>query len=81
VVGTPKSLRFWGSIQGHEVIVLVDFGSSNSFINTKFISLLSSISQLSHPIKVQVANGQVLYCAAELSQAKWSIQGIYFFLT
>jgi hypothetical protein len=78
VVGTSKSLRFWGSIQGHEVLVLVDSGSSNSFINTKFISLLSGISQLSHPIKVQVANGHVLYCAAELSQAKWSIQGVDF---
>jgi hypothetical protein len=78
VASTSKSLRFWGSIQGHEVHILVDSGSSNSFINDKFSSVLSLMSQLSHPIKVQVANDQVLSCAAELSQASWSIQGINF---
>jgi hypothetical protein len=46
VSNTSKSMRFWGSLRGHEVLVLVDSRSSNSFVNAKFTSVLSEISQL-----------------------------------
>lgn len=45
--GTTKSLKFLASIQGNEVPVLVDSGSSHSFINVKMLSLLSGVSNMS----------------------------------
>jgi hypothetical protein len=69
----PKTLKFLGSIQGNEVIVLVDSGSSNSFINSRLASVLVGISQLSSPVKVQVANGQIIQCVSEFQSATWSI--------
>jgi hypothetical protein len=59
------------------VIVLVDSGSSHSFINDKWTVLLARISSMQRSIK-QVANGQVIRCSSELKQARWSIQGYEF---
>jgi hypothetical protein len=44
---TSRTLTFFGSIQGHEVVILVDLGNSNSFINAKLAPALVGISQLS----------------------------------
>jgi hypothetical protein len=76
--GNSKSLKFLGTIQGNEVMVLVDSCSSHSFINMKLLLLLSGISSLPKPIVVQVANGQVVYCTQELHQTVWSIQDAQF---
>jgi hypothetical protein len=57
-----RTLKFLGNIQGQEVVILNDSSSSNSFVNAKLAPMLLGISQLSNPIKVQVANGQVLQC-------------------
>jgi hypothetical protein len=32
---SPKSMRMWGSIQGQDVLLLVDSGSSHSFMSSK----------------------------------------------
>jgi hypothetical protein len=58
--GNSKNLKFLGCIQGHEVILLVDSASSNSFINDKLAPVLLGFSSLLQPIKVQVVNGQIL---------------------
>jgi hypothetical protein len=60
------------------VIILVDFGSSHSFINDKLVGQLTGLSGLSRPIRVQVANGQVIQCNSELRQVEWSIQSHVF---
>jgi hypothetical protein len=57
------------------VIILVDSGSSHSFINDKWVVLLAGVSPMQKSINVQVANGQVIQCSSELKHAKWSIQG------
>jgi hypothetical protein len=76
--GSSKALKFLGSIQEHEVVILIDSGSSNSFINVKWSTQLSGFSELVHPVRVQVANGQVLQCSSVLQAAEWSVQGITF---
>jgi hypothetical protein len=58
--------------------ILVDSGNSNSFINAKLAPSLAGLSQLSRPVRVDVANGQVLQCVSEFQVAEWSIQGMSF---
>jgi hypothetical protein len=41
---TSKSLKFLGVIQGQEVVILVDYGSSHSFLNVKLASTISGAS-------------------------------------
>jgi hypothetical protein len=72
---SSKTFKFLGSIQGHEVLILVDSGSSHSFLNVKWASSVSGLSSLPKPLSVQVAYGQVVHCGTELPQAVWSIQG------
>jgi hypothetical protein len=40
VTGSSNALMFQGTLQGHSIIILVDSGISNSFINEKFSSIL-----------------------------------------
>jgi hypothetical protein len=76
--GTSKSLKCVASIQGTEVLVLVDSGSSHSFVNVKLLPLLSGVSELASPVTVQVANGQVVRCVQVFNQIAWSIQEVQF---
>jgi hypothetical protein len=47
-VKSPKSMRFLGSIQGHTILILVDSGSSHTFINASVAAQLARISSLDH---------------------------------
>jgi predicted aspartyl protease len=41
-------MRFLGSIQGHTILILVDSGSSHTFINASVAAQLARISSLDH---------------------------------
>jgi hypothetical protein len=64
-----------GHIQGIFVVILVDSGSSHSFINDSVAPFLKNVSIVANPIKVQVANGELISCSSEFKQATWVIQG------
>jgi hypothetical protein len=60
----PSSLTFKVSavIQGHTVQLLVDSGSTHSFLNSKFLPLCSDVSTLDQPLRVKIADGALMYC-------------------
>lgn len=47
-----KTIRLRGHLQGREVFILVDSGSSHSFISEKLVPHLDSSQQLSQPVQV-----------------------------
>jgi hypothetical protein len=63
---SPTTFKFQGMLHGHSVLMLVDSGSSHSFVSTSLLTSLSGISAASRPIHVRVANGQVIQCLFEL---------------
>jgi hypothetical protein len=73
----PKDNVFDGQLAGTSSI-LVDSGSSHTFLSDKLISVIQGVCPLNPPIQVQVANGVVLSCASYIPQAQWSVQGYYF---
>jgi hypothetical protein len=76
VTGAVSStMSMAGLIQGHQVHILIDFGSSHTFISQQLVDLLQGKDQLQVPLRVQVANGYVLQCFQYFPAAKWSIQG------
>jgi hypothetical protein len=77
-IPAPRTLCLSGSIQGHQINVLVDSGSSHSFLSSQVASQLAGISSLPTPLSVKVANGQVLDCSAQIMQAEWSVQNFLF---
>jgi hypothetical protein len=54
---SSRSLKFLGDIQDQAVMILVDSGSSHSFINEKIAQSLPGVYAMSKSIQVQVANG------------------------
>lgn len=70
-------LRAW--LQGHEVLMLVDSGSSNSFINQQLAKQLSGVQPLSKPSGVRVADGGELLCSEVATQCAWYAQGHEFY--
>jgi hypothetical protein len=68
-VESPKSMRFMGLIQGMDIMVLLDPGSSHTFISSSIAAQLSGLSSLSHPMSVKVASGTNVVCDAQLLQA------------
>jgi hypothetical protein len=78
IVTSSKSLKFMGKLQGHSVVILIDFGSSNLYVNATLAAALSEVSALHKPLSVQVANGQVMQCNSECRQVELVIQDISF---
>jgi hypothetical protein len=73
-----KAFRICGQLQGMEMLMLLDSGSSHSFLNSVRTTDLSGFVPLDTPLSVRVANGNVLLCSVELPNAEWSVQGVTF---
>lgn len=65
-----------GFIQGTEILILLDSGSSNCFLN----STIGSFGVLSQdrPLSVKVDDGNVLHYTTELANTEWSVQDLKF---
>jgi hypothetical protein len=75
---SSKSLKFLGSIQGYEVMVLIDSGSFHSFVNMKLLRCLEEASDLISPVQVQVGNGSIDQCSKVFNQAICHIHDVQF---
>jgi len=74
----PGTLCLSGSIQGIAISILVDSGSSHSFLNASLAQSLVGVQNLAQPISVQVANGDVTQCSAHIPAAHWEVQDYSF---
>lgn len=63
-VGTygPRTMRVADSIQGHDIVILVDSGSSYTFLSSNIADHLVGVETLKISSQVQVANGGLLQC-------------------
>jgi hypothetical protein len=73
-----RTLKFVGNIQGHEVVISVDSGSTHSFVSEKLAPMLFGVSHMPRAVFVQVVNSQTLRSATKIQKAEWSIQGHMF---
>jgi len=71
-------MRFEGTILDIPLLILVDSGSSHSFLSSAVAAQLPGVQQLSDAISVQVANGNVMLCSTHLPAAVWKIQNYHF---
>ena len=76
-----RTMQFLGYIGGRPVSLLVDSGSSHSFLHSEIASSLSGSRKLSSPLSVRVADGSVIQCSSELPDVEWSVQGYRFHST
>jgi len=68
-----KTVRLMGYLANQNAYMLVDSGSTTSFISQQLASHISGHSALEQPVQVKVANGNTLPCTHELPDQVWGV--------
>ncbi|CAO2168369.1 unnamed protein product [Urochloa humidicola] len=77
-VSAPRTMTLRGLIQGKEIAILVDSGSSHTFVSDTLSLSLLGVIPMESDVKVQVADGGLLHCSAFIPKASWSVHGYEF---
>nr|XP_045090196.1 uncharacterized protein LOC120962006 [Aegilops tauschii subsp. strangulata] len=77
VAGTESSgtMRLRALVGNQVMLLLVDSGSTHTFVNSTFASRAGCTVQEAEPVTVRVANGETLKSTQQVSQLKWWCQG------
>lgn len=75
---SPVSFRIRGWVQGVEVLMLIDSGSSHSFVDSALSQQLQGVQQLPNTVSVKVADGGLLSCSQFIPHCEWCTQGYVF---
>lgn len=70
-----------GEVCGLSVLILLDSGSSISFISSTIANQCPNLTSLPQPLLVRVANGAQMTCESALVDTVWSLQGYQFTTT
>jgi hypothetical protein len=65
----PCTMCFRGQLCDQHIKIVLDSGSSHTFISPFVAAQYGLVEQLSSPLKVQVANGQVILCNSYIPAA------------
>lgn len=74
----PQTLTLIASMFSKTVVLLVDLGSSSSFISQPLVAFCPGLVALSQSITVKVANGQIICCTHQIPRCQINIQGHIF---
>ncbi|KAL4313107.1 hypothetical protein GQ457_01G008060 [Hibiscus cannabinus] len=72
-----STIRIQGSIKGRPLNILVDSGSTHSFVTETWAKEGLELVQ-TNPLTITVANGEQLHSTAKSKQLGWRMQGHYF---
>jgi hypothetical protein len=72
------TIRLWGSVHCQQVLILVDYGSSSTFIGSHMLALMPGVQKLQRPLQVKIADGGILACHYEIPSSEWLCQGYIF---
>jgi predicted aspartyl protease len=78
--GAPqhKAIQFRALVKNQALVILVDSGSSHTFLNSDIASKLKVVAHPVMPMRVKVANGASIPCVSEVIDFEWWIQGLTF---
>nr|ADX31265.1 unknown [Triticum aestivum] len=72
---TPRTVRLLGQIGGQEMLILVDSGSSHSFLSDTVVARLQLPIQAMSTVAVKIADGGTLSCSGVVPECRWKTQG------
>jgi hypothetical protein len=73
-----KTIRLWASIHCQQVLVLVDSGSTASFMDSNLSRVMTEVRPLQHPLQVKVADGRKLWSTHMVPKCQWLCEGTNF---
>ena len=74
----PRTICLQGDLQNNSIRILLDSGSSHTFVSAQFATNLPNWKPLAKPIGVKVADGGILQCTHEVQLYDWLVQGVQF---
>ncbi|KAK3121575.1 hypothetical protein QOZ80_8BG0656540 [Eleusine coracana subsp. coracana] len=74
----PRTIKLQGRIQKTQVLMLIDSGSTHSFVSSSCAAQLTGVAVADKVLRVKIADGGVLKCDKEIKGRKWLIQGVEF---
>lgn len=57
------------------MLILVDSGSSHSFVSIALAARLQGVVRATRPLSVKIADGGKMICTQELINGEWTVQG------
>jgi hypothetical protein len=75
---TDSTIQLPARVNNLTVLMLVDSGSTGSFIDAAMVSKLGLIPQSRATIHVKVANGQQMVCNSYIPKFNWHTHGVKF---
>jgi hypothetical protein len=75
---SPQTMCFEGLLQGKSIQILVDSGSTHTFINQRLACSIACNQRQESHVKVQIANRGILHCSSVLTDVEWSVEGYKF---
>ena len=69
------TIRLLGHMQGHDLLMLIDSGSSSSFISVAAADRLQGVMPLKSHTAVKIANGGTLQSDSWIPGCEWNTQG------
>lgn len=69
-----RAILLTGTMQGKSVTILVDSGSSCSFLSETLAAQLSGASQLTSAPKVRIDDGSLVPCSVGFCNLQWEVQ-------
>lgn len=74
----PWTMKFHDTIQGMDLLVLLDSRSSHSFLSAHVAQHIQGVSPLPSQLSVQIANGDHIQCVQQVPRAVWTLGGCEF---
>lgn len=71
----PKTIKLRALAGNQVLLILLDSGSSHTFVNSAVVSKLGCNVSKIKPLRVKVANGAIMSCDTEVPDFSWYIQG------
>jgi hypothetical protein len=69
-----RTVRLMGVIQGQDALMLVDSGSSHSFVSVDLAGRLNGVQLMEKAMRLKVANGRQTWCTKVFPRCSWWVQ-------
>ncbi|XP_019179173.1 PREDICTED: uncharacterized protein LOC109174389 [Ipomoea nil] len=73
-----NTIKLLGKIQKQQIVILVESGSTHSFLDPKILNQLRKEAVKASPLTVTVANGEKMVCDTVCNNLEWQIQNEQF---
>lgn len=74
----PKTLRVRALVENQVILMLIDSGSSHSFVNASLVERIGYQPVQINTMVIKVANGEEMLCEKMITRMRWWVQ-VYIF--